>query len=163
MKEIHFYSSKIKSLLMFIISSVFCYLFFHFYKKLDNENLFKVIISHLGFILFLFGFFYSIILLLRRKPLLTITNTQIIIHSTLAKTVLINFEDISSFFVSTTRFRGIKTTEYIFIVTKSSMKNKDSSKLYTEFSNPKHSIQTDILNIKTNDLLKILNDKLKNV
>lgn len=159
MKEIHFYSNKIKSLILFIISGGFCLLFILFYEKLENESLFKVIISHLGFLLFLFSFIYSMFFLIRRKPLLTITDAEIIIHNLLRKSASVKFEEISKFFTSNTTYHGIKTTEYINIVMK--YPKNPSQKRFLGYSNSQEIIQTDMLNVKTSELLKILKKKLK--
>ena len=142
--EIHFYSNKIKSLIMFIISSVFCFLFFN--KDLENEGLGIIIIFYLGFLLFSFGFVYSILLLFRTKPLLTITDKQIIIYNLLRKPTTINFEDILSFYISNTTFRGIKTSESICIAIKGD-----------PFGRNGNIINTYLLNVKTNALLEELN------
>ncbi|MDN5395353.1 MAG: hypothetical protein L0G05_02420, partial [Chryseobacterium sp.] len=72
MKEIHFYSSKITSLLMFGGSAIFVYIFFSLDK--DRYSVFGVVMQYLGFILFLFSLIFSIALLLRRKPMLTVTD-----------------------------------------------------------------------------------------
>ncbi|WP_410693326.1 STM3941 family protein [Chryseobacterium sp. SIMBA_038] len=161
MKDLHFYSNKTSNLFLFIVSFLFCVAFVYFYEDLQRKSLFKIIISHFAFILCLFGSAYSFLLLIRRKPLLTISNTHIIIYNLLRKDISVNFEDISKFTVSiTTNYRGIKTTEQINIILKSNTKNNNLS---SEFPILHEIIQTDILNIKTNDLLKILNDKLKNV
>jgi len=158
MKEIHFYSNKIKSLIILIISVGFCLLFIQSYDKLENQILYKVIILHFGFLLFLFSSIYSILLLLRRKPLLSITNSGIIIHNLLRKPVSVKFEEISKFSVSDTRYRGLKTTEYIHIVLK--YPENASHKKFPIYSNAQNVIQSDILNIKTSKLLEILNKKL---
>lgn len=100
MNEVHFYSSKIKSFFLLIISGFFTFSFIYFYDDLKYKNLFKVIILYLGFALFLFGVIYSMILLLRRKPLLSVTDTQIIIYDILRKPVTLNFKDISHFMLS---------------------------------------------------------------
>lgn len=159
MKEIHFYSNKIKSLFLLIVSIGFCLLLSQFYRKLGNDGLGKIILFYLGFTIFIFSSILSILLLLRTKPLLTITDAEVIIHNLLRKSVSVKFEEISKFLVSDTRYRGIKTTEHIYIVMKYS--KKEPSKVFSGYFNVEHMIQTDNLNIKTNKLLEILNKKLK--
>ncbi|WP_394801807.1 STM3941 family protein [Chryseobacterium daecheongense] len=166
MNEVHFYSSKIKSFFLLIISGFFTFSFIYFYDDLKYKNLFKVIILYLGFALFLFGVIYSMILLLRRKPLLSVTDTQIIIYDILRKPVTLNFKDISSFYVVSTHHRGLKTNEQICIITTfqkkkaNSFLNRNISKIFPSFSYVQYGIQTSLLNVKTNELLKLLNKRL---
>ncbi|MEN4759987.1 STM3941 family protein [Chryseobacterium sp. C39-AII1] len=155
MKEIHFYANKTSNLLLFIISTLFCFAFIYFYDDLQNEISLKVIVLHLTFMLFLFIFVVSFLLLIRRKPLLTITDVQIISYNILRKNNTVNFKDISKFYISKNTFRGIKTTEYIYIVLNNSKEKKSL------FLLDQQNIQVDILNVKATDLLKILNDRLK--
>ncbi|MBB4807725.1 hypothetical protein HNP38_003041 [Chryseobacterium defluvii] len=166
MKEVHFYSNKIKSSILLVISGLFTFSFVYFYDGLKHKNMFNVIVLHLAFLLFLFGVVYCLLLLLRRKPLLTITPTQIIIYNVLKKADYVNFEDISGFFVTNTTHRGIKTTEHINIVMKNPKQIKTSLsktllKFFPQFSHVRYSIQTDILNVKTSSLLILLKKKLK--
>ncbi|MBL1223079.1 hypothetical protein JET18_19705 [Chryseobacterium sp. L7] len=156
MKELHFYSSKMTSVILFVISAVFVYLFFSLDQ--DRYSVFMVVMHNLGFALFSLGLIYSIVLLFRRKPLLTITDHQIIIYHMFAKPVSVGFGDIVSFYVSDTRHRGIKTTEHIFIVLKSAYQNRKGGK-----SSPfnQQSIQVDILNVKAKVLLELLNSRLE--
>ncbi|MGO4709306.1 STM3941 family protein [Chryseobacterium sp. 2TAF14] len=143
--------------------SAFFSISFIFYD-LGNKKIFSVIISYLAFILFTFGWIFALFLLFRRKPLLTITDDQIIIYNILTKSKIINFKDISSFYVSTNSFRGIKTTEQINIILKTSAKKSPSihkkNKISWLFLSIEESIQTDILNVRTKDLLKILNHRI---
>ncbi len=147
-KEVHFYSNKIKSLILLIISFIFIFAFLN--KKLGNAGLGLIIMFYLGFLLSSFGVVYSILLLFRTKPLLTVTDKQIIICNLLRKSTTINFEDISSFYISNTTFRGIKTSESIYINIKS---NPDP------FDRKENVISTDLLNVKTSALLEILNSR----
>ncbi len=158
MKEIHFYSSKIKSLFLLLGSIGFCLLLSQFYRKLGNEGLGKTILFYFAFTIFIFSSIFSMLLLLRRKPLLSITDTEIIIYYLLRKSVSVKFKEISKFFTSNTKFRGMKTTEYINIVIKYP-KNVPQKK-FPVYSSAQNMIQTDMLNIKTSELLKILNKKL---
>ncbi|MFN1217424.1 STM3941 family protein [Chryseobacterium kwangjuense] len=156
MKEHHFYSSKMTSFILLVVSAVFVYLYFSIDQ--DRSSVFMVVIYNLGFVLFSLGLIYSIVLLFRRKPLLTITDHQIIIYHMFAKPVSVGFGDIVSFYVSDTRHRGIKTAEHIFIVLKSADQKRKGGK-----SSPfnQQSIQVDILNVKTKVLLDLLQTKLR--
>lgn len=147
-KEVHFYSNKIKSLIALVISFIFILAFLN--KKLGNAGLGLIIMFYLGFLLSLFGVAYSILLLFRTKPLLTVTDKQIIIYNLLRKPTTINFEDISSFYISNTTFKGIKTSESIYITIKT---DPDS------FGKKDNTINTDLLNVKTIALLEILNSR----
>ncbi len=140
---------------MFVFSALFTYNFI--FMDMGRYSLFKVIMFNLGFVLFLFGLIYSLILLIRRKPLLTITDKQIIIYGVLEKRTLVDFKDIKSFYISNTTHRGIKTTESIFIVLKPD-ENKKSDKLSFYFH---QAIKVDILNVKTRVLLELLNSRLE--
>lgn len=159
MNEIHFFSNKLKSTFLLILSSVFVYLFIHFYEKVTYNSLFVIMISHFGFLLFSFGIIYSILLLCRRKPLLTINNVEIIIFDPLRKPTYVPFKNIASFYITSNSYRGIKTSEQINIVMK---KNKLTAATFSPFENVKYAIQTNLLNIKTKKLIAILNSYLKN-
>ncbi len=50
MKEVHFYSGKIKSLIMLIVSSIFTVGLYHIGFK--NDSLFLMMILYLAFVLF---------------------------------------------------------------------------------------------------------------
>jgi len=145
MAEVYCYSNKIKSLIIFIISSLFIFIFF-LYKDLGNVGLGTIIMFDLGFLLFSITVVYSILLLFRTKPLLTITDKQIIIYNLLRKPTTINFEAILSFYISNTTFRGIKTSKSICIAIKGD-----------PFGRKGNIINTDLLNVKTNALLEELN------
>lgn len=147
-KEVHFYSNKIKSLIALVISFIFILVFLN--KKLGNAGLGLIIMFYLGFLLSSFGVIYSILLLFRTKPLLTVTDKHIIIYNLFRKPTTINFEDISSFYISNTTFRGIKTSESIYISINS---NPDP------FGRKGSVINTDLLNVKTSALLEILNSR----
>ncbi|MDQ1163129.1 hypothetical protein QE422_003497 [Chryseobacterium sp. SORGH_AS 447] len=159
MNEIHFFSNKLKSTFLLILSSVFVYLFIHFYEKVTYNSLFVIMISHFGFLLFSFGIIYSVLLLCRRKPLLTINNVEIIIFDPLIKPTYVPFKNIASFYITSNSYRGIKTSEQINIVMK---KNKLTAGTFSPFENVKYAIQTNLLNIKTKKLIVILNSYLKN-
>lgn len=159
MKESHFYSSKIRSLFLLIVSIGFCLLISQFFRNLGNEGLGKVILFYFGFTIFIFSSILSLLLLLRRKPLLSITDTEIIIYHLFIKSVPVKIEEISKFSTSNTTYRGMKTSESINIVMKYP-KNAPRKRLPL-YSNAQNVIQTDMLNVKTLELLKILNKKLE--
>lgn len=163
MNEIHFYSSKIKSLILLILSSAFVYLFIHFYEELLYKSLFRIIISYLGCILFSFGIVYSMLILFRQKPLLTINNNEIIIYDPLRKKILVPFENVASFFETSSSYRGIKTSHQINIVMKNGTvkKSKIINTIFPQFENVGYTIQVNILNVKTKKLMIILNSYLR--
>src|SRR5690606_42121858 len=66
-----------------------------------------------GFLLFVFGIILSLLLLFRRKPLLTITDNQIIIHNVIAKSKIVEIDNINSFFIVNNYHRGIATNRQI--------------------------------------------------
>ena len=171
MKEVNFYSNKLTSFLLFLISSIFVIAGIFFGDKLINfeEELFKSAILVFSFLLFSFGIILSLLLLTRKKPLLTITNSQIIIHSVLTSSKTIHIENIKSFFIVNSHYRGIKTNRQIFIeLNKPSEKYSKTlfykflNKINKPIANSQYSIQTDFLNIKQQKLLELLNKKIKN-
>jgi len=171
LKEVNFYSNKLTSFLLFLISSIFVIAGIFFGDKLINfeEELFKSAILVFSFLLFSFGIILSLLLLTRKKPLLTITNSQIIIHSVLTSSKTIHIENIKSFFIVNSHYRGIKTNRQIFIeLNKPSEKYSKTlfykflNKINKPIANSQYSIQTDFLNIKQQKLLELLNKKIKN-
>jgi hypothetical protein len=163
MNEIHFYSSKIKSIILLIISFGFVYFFIYSYEELTYKSYFIVMMSHLVFILFSFSIVYSMILIFRRKPLLTINENEIIIFDPLRKKVLIPFDDIESFFISSTSHRGIKTHQINIVMKNAKLKkNKIVKTIFPQFENVQYAIQSNLLNVKTKKLIIILNSYLKN-
>lgn len=171
MKEEHFYSNKLTSFLLLLISLIFIITGILFGKKMIDfeENLFKSVIFILGFLLFSFGIFLSFLLLKRKKPLLTITNREIIIHNVLYPSKTIQIDNIKSFFIVNTHHRGFKTNRQIFIELKKPKEKyintwfyKFLNKISKPLANSQYSIQTDFLNIKQQKLLELLNKKIKN-
>lgn len=81
----------------------------------------------------------------------------------------IQFENIKSFFIVNSHYRGIKTNRQIFIeLNKPSEKYSKTlfykflNKINKPIANSQYSIQTDFLNIKQQKLLELLNKKIKN-
>lgn len=164
MKEVHFYSGKIKSLIMLIVSSIFTVGLYHIGFK--NDSLFLMMILYLAFVLFLFGIVYSLLLLFRTKPLLTVTGQQMIIYNVLRKPTTINFDDVLLFSTSDMKHHGIKTTEFIHIVLKHPKKNSNllnniSPRLFGNSESREYSFQIDMINVKTKVLLDLLQSKIK--
>lgn len=166
MKELNFYSNKVTSAFLLIVSALFVVGVIFIWEKILNfeENPFKSAMLFLGFLLFVFGIILSLLLLFRRKPLLTITNNQIIIYNVIAPKKVINIDNIKSFFIVNNYYRGIATNKQIFIELKVPDTKYSSSSIYKlilKFSKPiansQYSIQTNFLNIKQNKLLEILN------
>ncbi len=171
MKEEHFYPNKLTSFLLFLISSIFVIAGIVLGEKMIDfeEKLFKSVIFIFSFLLFSFGIVLSFLLLTRRKPLLTITNSQIIIHNVLTPSKTIQIDNIKSFFIVNTHHRGIKTNRQIFIeLNKPTEKYTKTwfyiflNKISKPIANCQYSIQTDFLNIKQEKLLELLNKKIKN-
>lgn len=95
MKEVHFYSSKIKSLFLMILSGIFTFGLWRI--DFGKENLPLAGVLYLALVLFAFGFVYAGLLLFRRKPLLTITDQHVIIYNVLRKPTTIDFDDVLLF------------------------------------------------------------------
>ncbi|WMW77817.1 STM3941 family protein [Flavobacterium sp. 20NA77.7] len=172
MKEEHYYSNKLTSFLLLLISSIFVVAGILLGEKMIDfkEKLFKSVILIFGFLLFLFGIILSVLLLKRKKPLLTITNSELIIHSILAPSNTIPFNNIKSFFIINTRYRGIKTNKQIFVELKNPTEKHTKTwfykflcKISIPIANSQYSIQTNFLNIKQKELLEQLNKKIKNI
>ncbi len=171
MKEENFYSNKLTSFLLFLISIIFVISGIFLVDKLIDfeENIFKSIILVLSFLLFSFSIVLSILLLTRKKPLLTITKSEIIIHNVLTSSKTIQIDNIKSFFIVNTHHRGIKTNRQIFIELKKPTERytktwfyKFLNKISKPIANSQYSIQTNFLNIKQQKLLETLNKKIKN-
>ncbi|MCS4305669.1 STM3941 family protein [Chryseobacterium sp. BIGb0232] len=164
MKERHFYSSKIKSLILLIISCVFT--FGLSYTDFKDENIFIIGILSLGIALFSFGILYSILLLVRTEPLLTVTDKQIIVYNVLRKPTFIKFDEVTLFFIVDMRHYGIKTSSYICVIMNQPKKNpnvldKVSTTVFPQLKGIRYSIQTDILNVKAKVLLELLNSRIR--
>ncbi|RXM49699.1 MULTISPECIES: STM3941 family protein [unclassified Chryseobacterium] len=164
MKEQHFYSNKIKSIILLVISSVFTIGLSQL--NFGDENLFVIVMLSLGITLFSFGILYSILLLVRSEPLLTVTDKQIIIYNVLRKPTFIRFDDVALFFISDTRHYGIKTSEYIYVIMKKPKENmnivdKVALTVFPQFKGVRYSIQTDMLNVKAKVLLELLNSRIR--
>lgn len=149
---------------MLVVSCIFTFALI--YIDFKGESIFMLVILYLGFLLFSFGIVYSMLLLLRRKPLLTVTEKQIIIYNVFRKPKSIDFEEVTLFFMIDMRHHGIKTSEYICIIMKNpkertNMMDRISSELFPASSNVHYSIQTDVLNVKTKALLELLRSRIR--
>ncbi|MFA7616319.1 MAG: STM3941 family protein [Weeksellaceae bacterium] len=167
MKELNFYSNKLTSFLLLIISSFNVTGGIFIREKIFNfgDKPFKSAFLILGLLLFVFGIILSLLLLFRRKPLLTINDNQIIIHNVIAKSKVVEINNIKSFFIVNNYHRGMTTNRQIFIELKKPDIKHSSTWLYKllfkigkPIANSQYSIQTDFLNIKQKKLLKILNE-----
>ena len=121
-----------------------------------------------GFIIFVFGIIISTLLLIRTKPLLTVTTNEIIIHNILTKQINVNFEEIKSFFVIVTSYRGITNNRQICIEMKKPTQKYSNSWFYKlllkfdiKIANSQYGIQTNFINTNHIKLLAILNKYLK--
>lgn len=164
MKEIHFYSNKIKSLILMILSGIFTIGLWRI--DFGKENLLLAVVLYLALGLFAFGFVYAALLLFRTKPLLTVTDRQVIIYNVLRKPTTIGFDNVLLFCTSDIRHFWIKTAEFIHIVLKQPKKNHNildhiSSKLVQNSGSLEYSIQTDMLNVKVKVLLELLQSKIR--
>lgn len=164
MKEIHFYSSKIKSLIMLMVSGIFTFGLYHIGCK--SDKFFLMVILGLTFALFLFGIVYSLLLLFRTKPLLTVTDQQIIVYNVLRKPTTVNFEDVLLFCTSDMKHHGIKTAAFIHVILKhpkknSNLLNRISPRLFRNSESREFSFQIDMINVKTKVLLELLQSKIR--
>jgi len=134
-----------------------------------ETNLFEGIVMLLGFILFLFGFIFSFWQLLRTKPLLTISESKIIIYSIFKEPVILKFQEIESFFTTSQYTRGFPSNRQICIIMKGAAPSKRKfwtykllKKIDEDIANSKYAIQTDILNVNHNKLIEILHNRINN-
>jgi hypothetical protein len=131
---------------------------------------FRSFVILLGVLLFTFGVIYSIVLLFKKAPLLVISEKEIIIWTFLRKEKVIMFKDIESFFLVKTYHRGFVTNKLIFIQLKEPSNKYSNSLFYRiinkitskKVANSEFSIHTNFLNIKHDELLKLLRNKLRN-
>ncbi|KMQ67010.1 STM3941 family protein, partial [Chryseobacterium koreense] len=172
LKYVNFYSNKQTSFVLLILSSLLVTGGFIARNSILNfeDNMFKSIVMILALMLFAFGVVLSLLLLFRKKPLLTITDERIIIYNIFTKPNIVEINNIKSFFIVNTIQRGITTNRQIYIELimptekfRNSLYYKLINKINKPFANSQHAIQTNFLNIKQKDLLKILEKKLKNV
>lgn len=169
--DIHFYSNKLKALLLLIISSTFIFCGFIFWDiLLDFSNHpFQSLMIILGMSLFVFGIVMAVILLLRVKPLLSVNDKQIIIYDIFRKPTALNLNEIKSFELFEIRTLYSTNREILIELKNPSTKIRSSLyyKLMNQFSqkiaNTKYSIRPQFIKANHNDLVKILNQKLKNV
>lgn len=171
LNEIHFYSNKLKAFLLLIISSAFVFCGFLFPDKLldFSNHPFKSSMIILGICLFIFGIVMASLLLLRVKPLLSINDDQIIIYDIFRKPKILNLDEINSFelFELTTQY---STNREILVELKNSSEKVRASlyyKILNKFSqkiaNTRYSIKPQFIKVNHNELVKILNQKLKNI
>ena len=167
---ISFYSNIEKASLMLIGSSIFtfgCILVFN--ENINFKlNLFKGIMFFLGIILFGFGVIVSFLLLIRKKPMITLTENELIIFNVIRKEKIVKFKDIKSFFIVNTYHRGFVSSRHIFVEMKKPSEKYSNSWYYNiykifgvEMVNSEYSLQTTFIDINHKELLKILNKKLK--
>src|SRR5690606_30667860 len=97
--QLHFYSNKTKSFFLLIISSTILVCGFLSRKKLMDfyNHPFKSSMGLLVFILFIFGVVMAVILLFRKKPLLSLDDNEMIIYNIFRKPIFLNFKEIKSF------------------------------------------------------------------
>lgn len=133
-----------------------------------NQNIFKGILTFLGIILFALGGIHSVLLLARKKPLITLTDNELIIFNVIRKEKIIKFKDIKSFFFVNTYHKGFVSSRYIFVEMKKPTEKHSNSwyyKIYkmfgVEIANSEYSIQTTFIDVNHKEFLKILNKKLK--
>jgi hypothetical protein len=169
MAKIEIYPSKLKAILFLIICLLISIGGIYFFKIIFlDKSLFLKTIFFLGFLLFVFGFFYALFLLFRKSPLLIINEDEIVTLYPFRKSIIIKFSEIQSFGIIESSFRGFTSNREILIElinTSDKYQRTDYYKILKRISvklaNTQYSIQTNFLNIDYKDLLKILNQRLK--
>ncbi len=163
--------NKEKTAIYFSISCFFVFIGVFYFDEMINFDVkpLKSIMLLLGFAIFSFGVFLSIYLFLRKSPLVSISDDEITINMYFQKEAKIKFENIESFFIVETRHRGLVSNRQIFIELKIPSKKYSNSLFYKilkkimplKVANSQYGIQTIFLDIKHDELLKILNKKLR--
>lgn len=169
MKKIEIFPSKIKATILLVINFFFTVSIVFLFNDINlNKGVFDKIITVLGLILFFSGTILSIKLLLRKEPLVVITDEKIFIKQVWQKSIKINFKDVKSFEIISIYNRGFRTNTQIFIEMKEPVGKYKNSAQYKflfwfspKFANSQYAIQTTFLDINYKELLKILNKKLK--
>lgn len=168
--ELNFYSNKLKAFFLLIISliTIFCAVVAWNIIIDFSNNLFKSSILLLSLILFVFGVVVAIALLFRKKPLLSINDNQIIIYDIFRKPILLKLKEIKSFELFELRSR-YSTNREILIELKNPSKKTQSSLYYRllkrfslKIANTRYSIKLQFIKANRNELMGILNQKLKN-
>jgi hypothetical protein len=169
--ELHFYSNKRKAFLLLTISTTFLVCGFLFWKQIIDfsNHPIKSSIFLLGLFLFTFGVIMAVILLIRRKPMLSLDDSQIIIYDIFRKPIFLNFTEIKSFELFELRSQ-YSTNREILIELKNPTKKIQTSLYYKlmkrislKIANTRYSIRPQFINVDRNKLMEILNLKLKNV
>lgn len=167
--ELHFYSNKLKAFFLLSISSTFLAYGFLFWEKImDFSNLpFKSSMFLLGFLLFMFGVVMAVILLFRKKPLLSLDNNQIIIYNIFRKPISLNFKEIKSFEMFELRNQYSTNREILIELKNPSEKIKTTlyykllKRISLKIANTRYSINPQFIKVDRNELMEILNTKLK--
>lgn len=170
-KELHFYSNKLKAFFLLIISFATIVCAFVIWEVIIDfsDNAFKSSILLLVVILSFFGVVMSVVLLFRSKPLLSINNSEIIIYDIFRKPIFLDLKEIKSFALFELRSRYSTNKEILIELKNSSRKTKSS--LYYRFlkrfslkiANTRYSIKIQFIKASSNELIEILNQKLKSV
>src|SRR5690554_75844 len=169
-ETLNFYSNKTQAIILFLISSFFVFAgillrerLFHF-----ETHPFKSSALVLGLFMFTCGAIFSILLIFRSKPLLTISENQITIYNVIYKKRIVNINDIESVFSVNTYHRGIVTNRHIYIELKTPSERYRKTWFYKllhifskRIANSQYGIQTDFLNINQQNLLKIIEEKIE--
>jgi len=169
--ELNFYSNKLKAFFLLIISliTIFC-AFVAWNTIIDfSDNAFKSSILLLTLILVVFGVIVAVALLSRKKPLLSINDNQIIIYDIFRKPILLNLKEIKSFELF--ELKSIYSTNREILIELKNPSRKAQSSLYyrllkrfsLKIANTRYSIRLQFIKVNRNELMEILNQKLRSV
>lgn len=166
--EINIYSNKQKALFLFLICFAFLFSSIIYSQKIKMflSNTFAYVFIHL---IMIAGLYLSLVLLFRRKPLLTITDTELIIYNPLYKTKKIRLEDVKSFQLFEVRLNFSRSSEILIELNRETEVADENfyfkilRKISSRLANTKYSIKPYFLKVNKNNLLNILNKRLKNV
>ncbi|SHJ03476.1 STM3941 family protein [Flavobacterium haoranii] len=163
--------NKEKAAISFSIGCFFVFIGVFYIDEMINFDIkpLKSIMLLLGLLLFSFGIVHSVYLLSKKTPMLIIKDEEIIISIFLRKNRVVKFEEIESFFLVETYHRGFVSNRNIFIELKETSITPSKGWLCKllngiiskKITNSKYSIQTIFLDINHDELLKILNKKLR--
>jgi len=163
--------NKEKAAIFFSVGCFFVIAFVFFFDEMINFDIkpFKSIMLLLGLILFSFGIVHSIYLFSKKTPMLIVKDDEVIISIFLRKDRVVKFEDIESFFLVKTYHKGFVSNRFIFVELRGTSMKYSKTWFYKLFNritpkkiaNSKYSIQTTFLDIRHDELLKILNKRLR--
>lgn len=167
---LHFYINRKKEIRDLVVATIFVFVLLFLRDKLMNFELNPIrgSIIAITIVFLFFVIIHSIILLLRNKPSITVTETEIILYKLFGKLIIVKFSDIESFNILTTYHKGIPSSNQIVIELKKPSEKYSRTWFYkflklfgSKVANSQYGMLTNNLDIKSEELFKILKRRLK--